>query len=339
VAGRGLAAQCSLPGTTSLTKGYGAGGTILRRRPEFSVAIAPARRSRKLGRIALRPDRRPLQSPAGAFPKGRFHEAAGQFGVTMDGTSSQSQHPLGRAASPSLFPITEWGVVAGADHARTTTRRRTLDAIVRQYAPALRAYLVARRGVTPDAADDLLQGFLAAKVLEQEIVRRAAPERGRFRAFLVTALDRYALDEFDKAAAAKRSPARAPAPLHAVAEPQHPGRRVADVFDVEWARQVVGLAVEHVRAECEAGGRDVVWGVFEARVLAPTLDGVDPPPYEELVARFGLASVEQAANVLTTGKRMFARTLRAVVAEYADDEEDAEEEVRRLKRILAGGRA
>jgi hypothetical protein len=36
---------------------------------------------------------------------------------------------------------------------------------------------------------------------------------------------------------------------------------------------------------------------------------------------------------------MFARNLREVVGEYADDEPDVEEEVRRLKSILARGGA
>jgi hypothetical protein len=36
---------------------------------------------------------------------------------------------------------------------------------------------------------------------------------------------------------------------------------------------------------------------------------------------------------------MFSRNLREVAAEYADDDADAEEEVRRLKRILSGAGA
>lgn len=241
--------------------------------------------------------------------------------------------------SQTLFPNTNWSMVARADHLHSSVRRRTLEALLRQYLPALRTYLIARRSVTVERADDLLQSFLVSKVLEQEIIRRADRTRGKFRAFLVTALDRFVIDEFHKAAAAKRAPAEAPASLQMVAEPQHPSREDVDLFDVEWAKQAVGLAVGRMQTECESGGRGDVWGVFEARVLNSVLNDSEPVPYGQLVSRFGFATPEQAANVLTTAKRMFGRNLREVVAEYAEDEADAEDELRRLKRILSNGRA
>jgi len=110
-----------------------------------------------------------------------------------------------------------------------------------------------------------------------------------------------------------------------------------DLFDLEWAKQAVDLAVQRMRRQCQAGGRQDVWGVFEARVLGPTLHDAEPVPYDRLVRQFGFASPEQAVSLLTTGKRMFSRNLREVVAEYADDEQETEDELRRLKRILAGG--
>ena len=242
-----------------------------------------------------------------------------------------------RSSSP--FPNTSWSMVARAAHVRSSVRRRTLDTLLRQYLPVLRAYLAARRRISPDEAEDLVQGFLASKVLEQQILKRADPARGKFRTFLMTALERYALDEWRKDTAAKRSPAggRAPDPLGDLAEADHPPAEAADLFDLEWARQAVDLAVSRMRRECQAGGRQDVWGVFEARVLGPTLHDAEPVPYAQLVLRFGIASPEQAVALLTTGKRMFSRNLREVVSEYAEDEHEAEEELRRLKRILAGG--
>ncbi len=78
-----------------------------------------------------------------------------------------------------------------------------------------------------------------------------------------------------------------------------------------------------------------VWGVFEVRILAPILQGTEPADYRELVERFGLRSPSQASNVLITGKRMFERVLRSVVAEYARDERDVDEEIGELREILA----
>lgn len=233
--------------------------------------------------------------------------------------------------------------MARAGDARSSVRRRTLEALVRQYLPALRMYLMARRRIGPHEADDLLQGFLASKILDQQILRRADQARGKFRTFLMTALERYAISEQRKDAAAKRSPRAgggAPAPLDDVAEAQQPiAREAADLFDVEWAKQAVEVAVVRVRRECEAGGRQDLWGVFKARVLDPALNGDEPASYEQLVPELRLGSAEKAANLLATSKRMFARNLREVAAEYAEDDADAQDEVRRLRQVLSQCRA
>lgn len=228
-------------------------------------------------------------------------------------------------------------MVARAGHVRSSVRRRTLEALLKQYLPALRSYLMARRRIGPNEADDLLQGFLASKVLDQQILRQADRGRGKFRTFLMTALERFAISEYRKETAARRSPgAGAVRPLDGIEEVEEPpAREAADLFDVEWAKQAVEVAVGRMRRECEAGGRTDVWGVFKARVLDPALSGAEPVPYEQLVPQLRLASAEQASNLLATAKRMFSRNLREVVAEYADDDDDAEEEVRLLKRILS----
>ena len=246
-----------------------------------------------------------------------------------------------RELASSPFPNTSWSMVAHAHHVRTSVRRRTLETLVRQYQPALRSYLAARRRIGPQDADDLIQGFLASKVLEQQILRQADRTRGKFRTFLMTALERFAISEYRKASASKRAPgAGGIGSIDTIQDVDAPvAPEAADLFDVEWAKQAVEVAVSRMRRECEAGGRADVWGVFKARVLEPALADAEPVPYERLVPELKLASAEQASNLLATGKRMFARNLREVAAEYADDEADAEEEVRRLKRVLSQARA
>lgn len=263
-------------------------------------------------------------------------------GAGGGGLRSQEVVPMSNVRDQgSPFPNTSWSLVARAGHVRTSVRRRTLEALVKQYQPALRSYLMARRRIGPQDADDLLQGFLASKVLEQQILRQADRTRGKFRTFLMTALERFAVSEYRKASAARRSPGAAGVgSIDAVEDGEQPvAPEAADLFDVEWAKQAVEVAVSRMRRECAAGGRADVWGVFKARVLDPTLADAEPAPYERLVPELKLASAEQASNLLATGKRMFSRNLHEVVAEYADDDADAEEEVRRLKRILSQARA
>jgi transcriptional regulator with XRE-family HTH domain len=76
--------------------------------------------------------------------------------------------------------------------------------------------------------------------------------------------------------------------------------------------------------------------VFEGRVLAEALQE-RPLAYEALAERYGLRSPAQAANLLVTAKRMYARLMRSAVGEYERDEAEVDEEIRDLRRILAGG--
>ena len=92
-----------------------------------------------------------------------------------------------------------------------------------------------------------------------------------------------------------------------------------------------------MRQRCEAQDRNDLWGLFQSRLMDPILSGSEPAEYRELVERFGLKSPAHASNVLITAKRMFARTLRAVVAEYCQDDQEIESEIEELRQILARG--
>jgi hypothetical protein len=109
----------------------------------------------------------------------------------------------------------------------------------------------------------------------------------------------------------------------------------SDAFDVAWARGVIAESLRRMRCQCEMSGRSDLWGLFELRLADPILNGSEPVGYEQLVERFRLGSPAQASNLLITSKRMYARVLRAVVAEYAGNAEEIESELQELKAILA----
>src|SRR5436309_15965884 len=85
---------------------------------------------------------------------------------------------------------------------------------------------------------------------------------------------------------------------------------------------------------CAASESNHIWKIFEVRVLRPALDGVDPPPYDQLISEFGLKSPAQATNALATGKRMFARHLRAVIAQYETGDKAVRAEIDSLRVFL-----
>lgn len=228
---------------------------------------------------------------------------------------------------PSPFPQTQWTLVgrAGSD-------REALGALLGRYVPALEAHLLARR-VPRDRIADLVQGFISDKIVEQNLLSRADRGRGKFRTFLLTAMQNYVIDLARAEQSQKRAPGGGVLHLDQVLEPAC-AAEAASRFDVAWAKQVIAETLKRMECGCRDGRRADVWTVFELRILREALHGEEPVPYEELVQRLGVASPTQAANLLITARRMFARLLREVIAEYAASAEDIEREIADLREIL-----
>ena len=233
------------------------------------------------------------------------------------------------------FPTTHWSLIGQAGQEDPTLRRAALGEFLTRYLPALKAHLVFRKQIAPGHVEDLLQDFVASKILEQNLLPRVVRGKGKFRTWLLTALDRFVISERRYRMAAKRCPT-GPIRLEATEHlPLASAATPSAAFDQAWAREVLAETLRRMQSECVAAQRPDVWGVFECRVLAPTVANAPPLPYEQLVERFHFASPAQASNVLITAKRMFVRHLRAVVGEYAPDRDSVDEEIRDLQRILA----
>jgi DNA-directed RNA polymerase specialized sigma24 family protein len=236
------------------------------------------------------------------------------------------------------FPVTHWSLVVRAGHGAGEVKRQALDSLLKQYLPALRSHLLSSLRIRSDQASEILQSFLADRVLEQDMLRFAEQGRGRFRAFLCVALNNFALNCLRKEATANRL-SKNMAARNAGRRSVSPSPEPCETLDIAWARQVLGQAVEQMREHCRASARPDIWGVFEGRVLAPALGQAEPAPYAQLVVRFGFVSPAHASNVLITANRMFARILRRIIGAYERTEEEIEEELRDLRNILANSRA
>jgi len=245
-------------------------------------------------------------------------------------------HEPGRTMG--AFPPTDeiWSLVQRAQgDAQDTACRIALGQLLTRYLPPLRAHLVRQKRLEPHRAEDILQGFIAGKILEQQLIAKADRERGRFRTFLLSALENYLRDVMRHEKAACRNPgtpmAQVDDHLDAAAVPE------SAAFDAAWARLIIDQAVAQMRRECEQSKRMDLWEVFDGRILKPCLEDAEPVGYEELVTRLNLASCVQAGNLQVTAKRMFKRCLETVVREYARSPDETETELADLLRLMAKG--
>jgi len=230
---------------------------------------------------------------------------------------------------------TRWSLVARVHEGSDEARMEALGELLQRYLPVLHWYLSRHPGLDAHRREDLVQGFVASKILEQSILERADRSRGRFRTFLLNAFQNYIRDELRRAGAARRTPPGGPPlPLEDADGTAEDHNDLDRQFHQAWISQVVAMAIKGVQAECDRNDRVDVWTIFQRRLLEPMLEGARPVSYGDLVKELKLESPSQAANLLITAKRMFSRHLHTVISETVEDPAQAEAELQELKKCL-----
>jgi RNA polymerase sigma factor (sigma-70 family) len=230
------------------------------------------------------------------------------------------------------FESTQWSVVLAAAGDRTGASREALEALCERYWYPVYAF-VRRRGHAADEAEDLTQAFFA-KLIEKHYVRDADPARGKFRAFLLTAVTHFLANERDREAALKRGGGRMIVSLDGEAAEGRFRAEPADpltperVFERRWALTTLERALARLRAEHErAGAADR----FER--LKGCLTG-EAASHGELAAALGMTegAVKVAVHRL---RRRYRELLRAEIAETLVDPATVDDELRELLAALA----
>lgn len=158
------------------------------------------------------------------------------------------------------FETTRWSIVARA-RGEDRDARAALEALCRAYRPPVLAY-VRSRGHAPDAAEDLTQAFFA-RFLEDAWHAGADPSRGRFRAFLLTALKRFLINADIEANALKRGggvrrialPEEQASAVDWLVDSASPER----AFERGWAFAALEVAMRRLREEQELAGKGAVF--------------------------------------------------------------------------------
>jgi RNA polymerase sigma-70 factor (ECF subfamily) len=239
------------------------------------------------------------------------------------------------------FRTTHWTQIHDARTAEAVRRRGATGRVLAQYWKPVYCYL-RRKGCRNEEAKDLTQGFFEV-ALRRGLIQQADRAKGRFRAFLLTALDRYVRNVHRDETAKKRAPVTGLVSLHGLASAEVPvAAREATpeaAFHYAWACQLLNEALATVEAQCLQRGQLAHWEAFRARILQPILEGADPPPLSELCERFGIESAIRASNMIVTMRRRLRVVLKDCVRRAAGAEADVDEEIGDLLDVFSEGRA
>lgn len=220
------------------------------------------------------------------------------------------------------FPSTCWSQICQGSGGGAAAWER----LAHLYWKPIHAYLRAGWTRSPEAAEDLTQGFFAW-MLQSDLLQRADPGRGRFRAFIKTALANYVRDQRRKEQAVRRGGGRTtgsadPERLDGLVDPG--SKAPEELLDDVWRAEVVALAVTRLEEELLQSGRRALFEVFREYFL----DAV-PIDYQSVAARHGITTVD-VSNYLTRAKQRYRSHLRTIVLETVQHPEDLEAELRWL---------
>lgn len=248
--------------------------------------------------------------------------------------SNDRQTDIGGAGA--AFLTTHWSLI-GDIQAGDTKDRAMIGLLLERYWKPIYCYL-RRRGYDNEQAKDLTQGFFHEVVLNRNLVQRADPSKGRFRSFLLHALNQYVINENEKQAASKRIPADRLVSWEVADPPALPSAvQESDpqtCYNYAWTSALMDRILETVRIACCDEGLETHWQVFHEKVVQPILQGVAPPSMSDLCERYGIKDPRQASNMIVTVKRRFRVTLREHIRTTVLTEEQVDDELREILGFL-----
>jgi RNA polymerase sigma-70 factor (ECF subfamily) len=233
----------------------------------------------------------------------------------------------------AVFATTHWSVVVEAGQSDSPKASQAMAQLCQIYWYPLYAY-VRRKGYQAPDAQDLTQEFFA-RLLARNYVTGADRSRGKFRSYLLGALEHFLAKEWRRTHAEKRGGGRAAFSLDEMdaenrylLEPTHE-LTPAKIFDRRWATILLDEAMARLSKECQA---DQKGNLFEA--VKPLLSGDSAGASYAEIAR-SLNMTEGALKVAVHRLRQrYGDLVRAEIAQTVADPKEVDQELHYLLAAL-----
>ncbi len=236
---------------------------------------------------------------------------------------------------PRQFTTTRWSVVLRAGGLDQDQSRAALEQLCRDYWYPLYAY-VRRKGHSPEDSADLTQDFFA-KLLAHDFAQGLTPQGGRFRSFLLTALNRFLINGWQKHQRQKRGGGTFTDSLEALIADRGEVEYLAEashhdtperLYQRAWAETLLARALERLAAEC------VERGDWRFDVLRPFLSaGEDPPALADAAAQLHL-TLAAFKSLLHRFRQRYRELLLDEVGQTVGSAGEVADELRGLLQAL-----
>jgi DNA-directed RNA polymerase specialized sigma24 family protein len=234
------------------------------------------------------------------------------------------------------FLTTHWSLIediqGGCDRDRAL-----IKLLLARYWKPVYCYL-RRKGYNNEDAKDLTQGFFHEVVLNRQLVQRSDQAKGRFRSFLLHALNQYVINQKAKQTATIRIPQDKLVSLESV-DPSELPQDVSSYdpevsYNYTWISALLDQVLEAVKTSCIQEGLQTHWELFHAQTVRPILTGELAPPLSEICPRLGVEDTRRASNMIITVKRRFREMLRRHIHNTVTSGDQVDEELEEIIRFL-----
>jgi RNA polymerase sigma-70 factor (ECF subfamily) len=235
--------------------------------------------------------------------------------------------------SPRAFVTTHWSVIRTAGQGPSAEADAALERLCRTYWWPLYAF-VRRRGHEPHDAQDLTQEFFA-RLLAKDFLRGVDRSKGKFRSFLLAALEHFLANEWRRAGAQKRGGGVTFISLddtkteNRYEQLASSARSPERIFEQQWAMTLLEQAVSRLREEFVGAGKEALFGEIRIFLTGDKRVG----RYAELASK--LQTSEAAVKMAVSRMRQrYGELLREEIANTVSNPAEVDEELRAVFAAL-----
>jgi len=232
------------------------------------------------------------------------------------------------------FPSTHWTIIQQAARRESPGFGAAVESLAQRYWRPVYAYIRRRWNKPSDVAKDLTQEFFLA-LCEREFLRQVRPDHhGRFRSYVMKALDNLVREQYRSDRRQKRGGGRRILSIDSVPvlEPSD-GTTPEEAFRREWIRSLMEGALHELSEEYQRKGWEERYKIFRWRDI-DSPKGADLS-YEGLAERFHLP-VGEVKNILYLARLRLRHHILERIRETADSDAEAREE---MKELFGGGKS
>ena len=245
-------------------------------------------------------------------------------------------HPPPGIPPAQTFLTTHWSRVLLASEGDKEQSETALAQLCRDYWYPLYAY-ARRRGRSPQDAEDATQAFFL-HILEGGMLKRADAERGRFRTFLLSGMQKFLAKEYRRDTAEKRGGAEEFVELDGLdaearfaLEPADPITAEAQ-FERSWAYALIEKVFRRLHGEYVEAGREALFAGIRPFLTAESAR----PGYEAAAEALGMSANGVGVAVHRMRKR-YGELMREEITETVQSENEIDSEIAHLLEVVSRG--